>query len=577
MKHETVHLGFAVPSGEPVVIPLAHTFVTGQTQLSGKTTTLQALAERSGRRALAFVTKRGEQLDGRRIRPYLPREGDKQIHWRLVETIMAAALGQRNMKWERGAIVNAAKGATTLRQVRDNVGRLREKYKKAFKVEELYMLLGEYLDLVLPEMEALDASEVLDLQPGLNVMHLAGIGTQTQAMVIRAALEYVNDHEKGVLTIFPEAWEFAPRDRGAAAKDEAIAMARKGAVLGNFLLCDSQDIAGVDTAVRQAASVWILGVQRELNELERTLKTIPAGIRRPKPEDIATLELGHFYACWGKHAVKTYVQPVGVADDVAIGVARGLINVRAAGGSAGLKPPKEDAVDREEADTLRQENLRLSRENEELRRRLTALEQRGDVAIPTPVTSETRAASSLRHDPDQADAVARRYAGDALAPDAFISSEEETRYQNFKRRLLAEGVGSGGGVQVQVTPPAKLRRDFQHEEVERLLTRVRTLDPLAKRVLTLTVALEERTTQNAIAERLGRSSTSGGGMKQLRETIGALKDLGFVDVHPKHGVASSLREKISEDLTAYQPAAEELEATYQRVLYELATDGAAAA
>jgi hypothetical protein len=52
-------------------------------------------------RALAFVTKRGEEFEGRRIRPYLPREGDQPIHWRLVETILASALGQRNMKYER--------------------------------------------------------------------------------------------------------------------------------------------------------------------------------------------------------------------------------------------------------------------------------------------------------------------------------------------------------------------------------------------------------------------------------------------------------------------------------------------
>jgi hypothetical protein len=86
-----------------------------------------------------------------------------------------------------------------------------------------------------------------------------------------------------VLTVFPEAWEFAPRGRVTPASGEAVAMARKGAVLGNFLLCDSQDIAGVDTSIRQAASVWILGVQRELNELKRTLAMIPAGIKKPKP------------------------------------------------------------------------------------------------------------------------------------------------------------------------------------------------------------------------------------------------------------------------------------------------------
>ena len=333
--------------------------MTGQTQLSGKTTTLRAIVERAGKPAIAFVTKRGEQFEGQRIPPYLPREGTAQIPWRLVETIMAAALGQRNMKWERGAIVTAAKGATTLEEVRRNVQKLREKTKAA-KTEELYMLLGEYLDLILPEMRSLNASHDLRLSPGLSVMDLSETGPQTQAMVIRAVLEHINRHESGVLTVFPEAWEFAPRGRGAPAKDEAIAMARKGAGIGNFLLCDSQDIAGVDTVVRQAASVWILGVQRELNELKRTIQMIPAGIKRPKPEEVSTLELGQFIACWGKHTVKTYVQPIWLSDEEARAVALG--------GPLPKPPPAPQKADAEISndkldlilDTLRSQANRIS-------------------------------------------------------------------------------------------------------------------------------------------------------------------------------------------------------------------------
>jgi hypothetical protein len=157
-----VHLGYEVGSGHPVEIPLAHTFVTGQTQLSGKTTALRAIVERSRRRALAFVTKRGETFEGRRIAPYLPREGDRPIPWRLVETILASALGQRNMKYERLWIVNAAKGARSLADVRANVTRLQAKAKGA--TADVYMLIGEYLDLVLPEMRELAAADVLDLE-----------------------------------------------------------------------------------------------------------------------------------------------------------------------------------------------------------------------------------------------------------------------------------------------------------------------------------------------------------------------------------------------------------------------------
>lgn len=318
---KTIHLGFAVGTGEPVAIPLAHTFVTGQTQLSGKTTTLRAIVGRSHCRALAFVTKRGESFEGRRIKPFLPRESDKPISWRLVETIMATVLGQRSMGRERFGILNAAKGSKSLLEVRERAGRLMAKAKGS--TAEMYELLCAYLDLVLPEMKELRAADALDLRDGLNVMDLGGVGPQLQALVIRAALEHINTHETGVLTVFPEAWEFAPRARSAPAKDEAVNMARKGGVLGNFLLCDSQDIAGVDTVVRQATSVWILGVQRELNELRRTIDSIPAHVKKPKPAEVATLGVGQFFACWDRHVVKTYVWPVWMDEDQARSIAMG--------------------------------------------------------------------------------------------------------------------------------------------------------------------------------------------------------------------------------------------------------------
>jgi hypothetical protein len=164
MTTKTIHLGYEVGTGEPVAVPLAHTFVTGQTQLSGKTTTLRAMVGRSGLRALAFVTKRGERFDGRRIDPYLPREGEEPIHWRLVETILASALGQRAMKYERYWLIQAAKGATSLAGVRENVERLLKKAKGG-RTEEAYTLIREYLDLVVPDMVELRAADVLDLAP----------------------------------------------------------------------------------------------------------------------------------------------------------------------------------------------------------------------------------------------------------------------------------------------------------------------------------------------------------------------------------------------------------------------------
>ena len=72
-----IPLGFEVKTGRAVEIPLRHTAVIGRTQ-HGKTITLEALIERAGLRALAFVTKRGEEgfNSGRIIPPFFQEPGD---------------------------------------------------------------------------------------------------------------------------------------------------------------------------------------------------------------------------------------------------------------------------------------------------------------------------------------------------------------------------------------------------------------------------------------------------------------------------------------------------------------------
>jgi hypothetical protein len=547
---ETVHLGYAVGTGAPVAVPLAHTFVTGQTQLSGKTTTLRALVVRSGRRALAFVTKRGESFEGRRVPPFLPREGERPIHWRLVETVLASALGQRAMKYERFWLIQAAKGATSLAGVRENVVRLAAKAKGG-RTEEAYTLIREYLDLVLPDMQALAAADTLDLRPGLNVMDLGGVGPQLQALVIRAALERVNQHETGVLTVFPEAWEFAPRGRAAPAKDEAVAMARKGAVLGNFLLCDSQDIAGVDTVVRQAASVWILGVQRELNELKRTIDSIPAGIAKPKAADVATLGLGEFYACWGRHAVKTYVQPAWMDADVAQAVAQGVMAPATARHHA---PPPEPSP-------------------------APAPTPEPPAPPPPPDESEAPMSAAVEQKLDRLlEALAARPPGAPPSPPGPANgpppaADEESLYQRFKARLLKDLPAIAAGGPLTVTPPEKLRKDFQREEAERIVKLARELPPLQKRVVLLLegAADGDYVSQPTVAQRLGRS-TGGGSFLDLTKAIKELVAAGLVEAKERQGVRRSLRGKIAADLAYYRPAEPEVEAVYQAVLYELATE-----
>ncbi|HEV8383013.1 MAG TPA: hypothetical protein VGQ29_15605 [Gemmatimonadales bacterium] len=430
----TVHLGYEVGTGEAVAIPLRHMVVSGQTQESGKTTTLEALVARSDLRAVTFVTKRGEGAfaGGRRLQPFFRERAD----WVFVSSLIDATLGEKN-KLLRAWLMKVCHNTKTLAEVQRNVAAAKAT-ARGFS-ESIYTEIEGYLELVVPQLAQLPPHTKVVIGPGLNVMDLAPYSTELQALVIRSVLEHVYEHEEGVVTVIPEAWEFLPEGRGSPVKREAEALIRKGAGLKNYVWLDSQDLAGVWKLAVRAAPVVLIGVQREANEIKRTLANIPAGIAKPTAAAVAKLELGQFFACWGQHTRKVYVQPAWMNDRQAIAVAPGEVAVAVIErprppvgfmkieSSYGLQQyqapatndiltlePDEDIVNEAEAIALREENQQLRADNADLRRRL-------EVAILA--------------DPLGADRFVKPNRG--APPHALL----EERYLQFKQRLAAEAPG----------------------------------------------------------------------------------------------------------------------------------------
>lgn len=377
---ETIHLGYEVGTGKPVRIPCRNMVVTGQTQEAGKTTTLEALISRSGLPAVAFVTKRGEQsFNGApRIAPYFRERAD----WQFVASVLEATMREK-LKFERAWIMRASKGAKTLADVQRNV---REQMKTAKGLSaDVFLTLDSYLEIVVPRIAMVEFAESVSLEPGLNVLDLSDrkqFPPELQALVMRSVIEWVYEHEDGVISLIPEAWEFIPQGRGAPVKTAAVELIRKGSGLRNYVWLDSQDIGGVEKELLRSIPLWLLGVQREANEIKRTLDNIPASVAKPKPSDLATLERGQFYACWGRNVIKVYVQPEWMEDADAISVAKGEQDIRPR-----PKPikAKEDTVSPAEANRLRTENHNLTIENERLRNQLEVWEskqcERGDKTV----------------------------------------------------------------------------------------------------------------------------------------------------------------------------------------------------
>jgi hypothetical protein len=313
--------------------------------------------------------------------------------------------------------------------------------------------------------------------------------------------------------------------------------------------------------------VWLIGVQREANEIKRNLANIPASIRRPRAADVATLRRGEFFACWGEHTVKTYVQPAWLEADHAREIARGE---RAPGGapaapamamgtdSAGAAVARfvgrglaaqraVDAILKEEDPSMCKEHARLEEENRRLQRELE---------------EGREAAAGARQ---LGAAIARLLPSIGGAP-ATVDVE------TVVEKVLARIPSSGGGP-IQVTPPAKLRRDFQEQETRRILDLAGELSPLQKRILKLLETTDGGFVgQPALAQRLGRA-TAGGGFVDFGKANKALHDVGLVEVKERQGVRKRLREKIAEDLAFYQPIDADVEAVYQNVLHAIATEG----
>src|SRR5258706_2151763 len=358
MAVEMILLGFEIGTGRRVEIPeTGHLAWFGQTQLSGKTTALEAIAFRGHLKAVAFITKQGEGgfLTGRMIQPYFsePTNDEEQPLWRWVKSILEASQ-QRKMNFEESWIIRACEDpqqAKTLADVHANIkalisgeGRYVEKgrgkkLKKEWKYTRkpvsgmnagIYTSLKAYFDIVMPQLARLPYTKKLDLGPGLNVMNLQGYAMETQALVIRSVMEWVYQHEKNVRVIVPEAQDCVPQGKHSPVKMACENLVRKAGANKNFMWLDSKDMAAVDKFALRACSIVGIGVQTEAHEIDRSLATMfsPA----LKPIDVARLKIGEFFVRTSEARVsKVYVQPAWMDSEIhAQAIAKGQESVAGA-------------------------------------------------------------------------------------------------------------------------------------------------------------------------------------------------------------------------------------------------------
>ena len=320
-----IHLGYETGTGKAVSIPLAHMAITGQTQQSGKTTTLEALIDRGNVRAVVFVTKPGEKsfAEGRRIVPFFKERAD----WEYVKELLEARLNE-SLGSKVGYLMRACSRAKTLAQVRANI--TAELPEKKSARPSMYEVLAGYIDLIIAEMERVPYTDKLELARGVNIMDLTGMGEEMQSLVIRSTIERIHKHEKNTVLVMPEAWKFIPEGGRSPIFQALHTLIREGATNGNYIWIDAQDLAVVSKRILKSVSVWVLGKQQEANEVARTINHLIDPIRI-RPDMIKSLGIGQFLICADNHpARRVYVQPRWLGELDAQAIARGEESVETA-------------------------------------------------------------------------------------------------------------------------------------------------------------------------------------------------------------------------------------------------------
>jgi hypothetical protein len=306
-----VKLGYELGTGEEVGVEPSHMIVCGVSQKSGKTTTIEAFVARSGKQAIIFKTKPGEKVfnsNGQTIPAFFRGRNDYEFIRALLESS-----SKERLNTEKTVLMELCQGATSLDDLKKSVDNSLVSGAKIRR--DVYIRLQHYLDNLIPHLKKAQLSKSLVMNHGVNIMDLEDFSEEIQALVIQSTLDEILKNHHDVLVVLPEMWRFTPEKRNTPCKQAVESFIRQGATNNNFVVMDSQDLAGVDKIPLKQVSCYLLGYQAEINEVKHTLNQIPLPVKsKPTPDAIMTLKVGQFYLADNTGMKKIYIQPLWLND-----------------------------------------------------------------------------------------------------------------------------------------------------------------------------------------------------------------------------------------------------------------------
>jgi hypothetical protein len=588
MKKNEIKIGYEVGSGKQVDIPLSHLVVTGITQESGKTTTLQALIKRSGLRAIIFKTKIGERgiNEGTIIPPYYKEIFD----WEYASELLEASRKEK-LKFERSWIIKYSKGADSMVDFQNNIQDALSNEKLRSLDSSVLTTLNAYLDKILPELAMARFSDKLDLVEGINIVDLERFTDETQGIIIRSILIEVLKKKKKVIVVIPEAWKHLPEKIGSPVKRPAEAFIRQGATNDNYLWLDSQDITGVSKTILKQVSTWTLGFQSEINEIKRTLDQIPLpkGMK-PKPSDIASLKVGEFYVATPRFTKLVYVQPTWVDDSTAVKVAKGKLDVNDVSNpeimkikqSLGQSDYSENLGDSGGKSVGLGNSIESESVNANLKKlRLDLIEARNDFfdqiqaltsaqqEINQRVYSLMKKVGEIDQKPipqvpeiNEEDIISRVLLKVGSGSNSFVDKDE------IVREVLSRVPSSGGAVYT-IPPLEKIKKDFLKEIRAKILSDVETLNDDEKKIFKYIESKEGEVTPSELITKCMLKKQCGSSSTKMSTLLKSLVNIEVTVKTPGNRYKKGLMNHINSLMGTHNASEEEKEGLYNHILYEV--------
>lgn len=572
---DTIKLGYEIGTGETVEINPSHLIVTGITQLSGKTTTLEALISRSGSKAIVFKTKPGEKSFtlGTEVPPFFRDRSDYEFVRSLIE-----AYSKEKLFIEKGTLMQLSKGSKDLVEIKRRIDEAMATGKLRGLKEEIYTRLQHYLGELIPQIQYASFSSTLNLISGINIMNLERYSEEAQSLIIHSVAEEVLKNHHGIILVIPEAWKFIPQKYNNPCKRAVEKFIRQGATNNNFIWIDSQDMAGVDKMQLKSISTWILGYQAERNEVKHTLDQISLPKKqKPGMEDIMQLKIGQFYLSSNDQIKKVYVQPAWLNDESAKNTALGRIDVsvnQLAKANHELSLRKFDLTDmmkKNTAELLKPQfspsnDFKLLDEINELRK-----DTFGKLQEFFEVMDQFNERLNNFQPQINEDAIVNKVLQKAAFPKIQTTTHAPAQIDidavvaEVQKRMPA----STGSITYQVAPLEKIKRDFIEEIRLRIIEDIKSLTADEKKALRYIESKDADIAANEIITKCFLWSPGNSTSVKMSNIFKPLSSNEFIEKTAGGRYRKSLKKRIETLIAGHDASAEEIDLLYNHLLTEL--------